>query len=65
MECSFHALHDRRSGRWREWTLPGGTGTVDGVPAGVWALRAATADGSSFQGIVTTAGGEEHEVSLE
>ncbi len=49
----------------QQWNLTGGTGVVEGVPAGIWTLRAIASDGRLLQGTVAATGGLEYEVILE
>ena len=47
------------------WPLPGGTGTLEGLPPGLWTLRAVAPDGRSWERTVTTEAGATLRVSLE
>jgi hypothetical protein len=49
----------------QSWTLRGGKGTVDGLPAGQWLAVVETADGRVWQGAVATPGGGEVTLSLD
>ena len=46
------------------WSVTGGNATVDGVPAGVWAVIAEASDGRVWSGSVVTPGTGETSVSL-
>ena len=48
-----------------QWALNGGSGTVEGVPPGIWALNVVASDAQIWQGTVVTAGEREIEVSIE
>jgi hypothetical protein len=48
----------------QSWTMHGGNATVDGVPAGVWAVIAEASDGRVWSGSVVTQGTGEASVSL-
>jgi hypothetical protein len=48
----------------QSWTMHGGNATVDGVPAGVWAVIAEASDGRVWSGSVVTPGAGETSVSL-
>jgi hypothetical protein len=49
----------------QQWPLVGGTGTVDGVPAGTWTLQIETPDGQRWTGTATTSGAGESAVTIE
>ncbi len=49
----------------REWSLIGGSGTIEDVPAGVWVLRVVTPDGRSWERTAATTGSPEIELILE
>lgn len=49
----------------QSWTLRGGKGTVEGIPAGQWFVHAEAADGRVWLGSVVTQGIGEVSVSLE
>ena len=49
----------------QQWPLVAGKTTLEGLPAGIWALRAVTPDGQAWVGSATTTGGPDIEVNLE
>lgn len=49
----------------QQWSLVGGKGIVDGVPAGAWTLQVETADGQRWQGAAVTSGTGEGAVAIE
>jgi protocatechuate 3,4-dioxygenase beta subunit len=49
----------------QHWSLIGGKGIVDGVPAGAWILLVETADGQRWQGAAVTSGVGEAAVGIE
>ncbi|HEX5719813.1 MAG TPA: carboxypeptidase regulatory-like domain-containing protein [Thermoanaerobaculia bacterium] len=48
----------------REWLLPGGSGTVEGLPPGAWRARVAAPDGQVWEGETAVAAGGESELVL-
>ncbi|MEE8525356.1 MAG: carboxypeptidase-like regulatory domain-containing protein [Thermoanaerobaculia bacterium] len=48
----------------RDWSVPGGVASIDGVPAGVWTLEL-VADGQTWRQTATLAAGLESEVTLQ
>ena len=63
-ERPFRIL-DPAQGLLEQWTLVGGRTRIDGVPGGVWAMRATAADGQVYRGNATVVPGVEIEVVLE
>ena len=58
--------HLEANGQMRDaWPIVGGYATVEGLPPGLWALRAVTPDGVIWTGSAITTGGPDIEVQLE
>lgn len=49
----------------QQWTLTGGRGIIEGVPAGAWIVQVESADGQRWQGVATTSGAAEAAVTVE
>jgi hypothetical protein len=49
----------------QQWTLTGGRGIIDGVPAGAWIVQVESSDGQRWQGVATTSGVAETAVTVE
>ena len=49
----------------QQWTLTGGRGIIDGVPAGSWIVQVESTDGQRWQGVAATSGAGETAVTVE
>jgi hypothetical protein len=56
---------DAAEGLREQWSLTAGAGTIAGVPAGVWTLRAAAPDGRTWERTVAIEGAGELSLTLE